>query len=793
MSRSEKSIHIVQSGLDINWKLIEKDIFSKPKRIEFIGKHIKYLCNPISISEDVVHNLSKVFARLVSIELQLFNLSNSFGGLGLFVLNNFGTIQNVDIYSNSKLIFDKIVNSYIDLKSSLKQEKASHQVNNNIFLTGFIDGIEKIVNKLEYISKNITIWILIPEVDFFSNNLILLSILECLVNSLHYELQKKFINAKDLKINLIFILEYPSDDNTDKKCNEPIITTKQGISNIKITFINSKSLLSYSDVVISQVFETILLRVDLSNVNTFNEFKYITLFTLKNDHLLKFIKKRSFKLENNKKHNNSEQSEFSNSEEGGVLYEYENIVSITSSEFSSSPFDELIDIIQLKILGKIPNQFNPTAIEIFPLSSPVGRNPINVISSIRNSLEYESILLGKEGIPNFALIPSMRLISNNSKVLDVNMYKIEKRINAHTEFIETSLVRTPFNLSIINRDPIIPFPVSRAFNYEEKIKSTSHIECSGIESNTYSFQSECFEKLFMKMKDEIKLNIYIDCNQLQKQSTGVKNSSFNQTEHTFRKSLLNLKEKKEISEKISTIFSSIPSLFTELNQELANEYKSRFESDDSDLFKFENFGQEKNYLEHKFKIKSVKVIDILFTEKKWGYDNRLLLESFFVSFPFRSSEKPNKGSNINTGLIIDNIELFFQKILCKIHLIQNLSHDIEISNQDINYIIENRGYVKKHSPKIFWLSLNIFVHSLKSVSKEYCRIFYILNNRNFELQNNILLPKLNLNSNKVINMFSSSELFHTKNIYLNYNAISFTNVLQIGDAKILENKKLNYE
>ncbi|KAK6590532.1 hypothetical protein RS030_152346 [Cryptosporidium xiaoi] len=794
MNRIEKYINVIPNKLNIDWELLESDLSSKPKCFERIDKYIKYSNDPLSKSENVIVNLSKVFARLISIELQLYNTNNSCRRLGLFVSDSFGVLRNVDVYTTSKLIFSNIFSNPVNSISNLGKPKIDDQINSKMFSTGyfsetgFIDDVENIINNLKNTCDNITLWLIVPETTSFLNDLTLSTILEFFVDSIHFELQQKFIISKDLKISLIFILEHPLDSDISKSRNRPIVTTNQGISNIRITCINSKLLLSYSDVFISQVFDTILLRIDLSSINTCGTgFKYLTLFTQKNAYLSKFVE-RNFKQR--KKCGNSEQNEYSDSEEGEVIDEHENIVSITFGEFCDYFFDELIDVIQLKILGKVPPQFNPTAVELLPLSSPVGRNPIKVVSSIRDSLSSESILLGKKDIPNFALIPNLKLVSEES---ECRLFKIEKKINVHNEFIETTSVRAPFNLSIINRDPIIPFPVSRAFDYEDKVRSTCYIEYSIIENNMYSLQSECFGELLIKIKDKIKLDIYVNCNKLLKQNIEMKNQSLNQKENIFRTSLFNLRENKRISEEITTIFSSIPSLFTQLNQNLADDFKTRSENDDLDFFKYENLEQERIHLECNFKMKSARVVDILFTKEKWGYDRRLALECFFVSFPIKANVRLNKGFIINTGLIVDNIELFFQIILKKINIFQNLPDNIGISNQDINYLIENRSFVKKYTPKIFWLSLNIFVHSLKHVSREYCRIFYILNNRNFELQNNILLPKSNENNRKVIDKLYSSDLIHIKNIYLNYNAISFTNVLEIGDTQILENKKLNYE
>ncbi|OII74154.1 uncharacterized protein cubi_02956 [Cryptosporidium ubiquitum] len=760
-------IHIVQYHPPINWGLLKNDLISRRFTNKTLERYLLNFIYPfVSCNNRTIDSLSRVFSRIISNEFQ----SNVFlRKYGFFVSSRLNEkLYKIDVSLSSRQIYQYVMDLWLksdkefesisshvtrnEIKKSSQQDK--EQVLHSQLNTSFINILRNIIKKCGDVNKNITIWSIIPEnnlefksaFELIEDDTMTIKIIEGLLNICFNDLQREFFNLRNVKINLILIINYSKAFLSLKNDKRPIIVTNQSNNQIKISCLDSRCLLSYSDVIIANSLNLLTLRLNFSSL-FFSGNPILTFFAEKNNYLLNYLDKNTYNNEYIGRDIDSEG--LSDSEEGEVI-EQENIITIMEDEFKKKGWIKLVDNISMKIMGIVPPHWNPTAIKLFPLTSPVGRNSLKLLKEVYFSLNHGSFLLGTNDIPFAALI--INLCNTKTKNYDGSIIKSDfiKQINEikysyGNERVISSLKRNLFNLVIINRKPIIPIPISRKFHCEYKINMMSNINISQINDKYILFVTSQFQELFHRVKSAVNLNIHIKENSYSMVNSRNLQKKIKYPDRTLIKKL---NFSKDICNLIKIKMSVLPSLLTDFDYFISKQLKNQ-----GDTYSLKdsitNLGDEKGHFESKFCIRKSKLIDLTFPNIN-GIDRKVIFTSFLSSKI--NNSQPNKIQDLQT--LISKVETYFSLLLGEFSMNGCLFNCNGISSETIDFIISDRELVKQSVPKLFWLSVCFLMNSMKFVSREHQRLFYIISNgKDFELSIHLEIPYY-----KNDNLFQISEL-----------------------------------
>ncbi|KAH8582513.1 putative low complexity [Cryptosporidium sp. chipmunk genotype I] len=747
-------IHIVQYHPPINWGLLWSDLISgrtSNKTLERYSLNLIYTL--VSCSDRTIDSLSRVFSRIISNEFQSNIVLRK---LGFFVSSRLNEkLYKIDVCLSSRRIYQCIIDLWLksdkefeSISSNITKNEIrrnSHQDTEQIFYsqlnTSFINILRNIIKKCGDVNKNITIWSIIPEnnmelkstLESIEDDTTSIKIIEGLLNICLNDLQREFFNLRNIKINLVLIIKYSNALLSISNDKRPIIVANQNNHQIKISCIDSRCLLSYSDVIIANSLNLLTLRLDFSNL-FFGGNAILTLFAEKNNYLLNYVDSNT--CNNEHIYRKIDSTNLSDSEEGEVV-EQENIITIMEDEFQKKGWIKLVDNISMKIIGFVPPHWSPTAIKLFPLTSPVGRNSFKLLKEVYHSLNFGSILLGINDIPSAALIINFfkmkninydKVISKNDFIKQIS----EIKRSCDNGRASTSFKRNLFNLVIINRKPIIPLPISRKFQCENKINMTININISQIDDKYILFASGKFQELFHKVETAIDLNIHIKkniycmvdfCN-LQKKTKYL---------DTILTKKLNFSQ--EICNSIKIIMTSLPSLLTEFEYFISKRIKSQDEIcglKDS----VSNLEDEKEHFESKFCVRKSKLVDFIFPNIN-GIERKMVFNSFL------KTKINNCQSNKiqDSQLLVSKLDKYFSLLLGELPMNGCLFSCKGINSEIINAIISDREFVMQSVPKLFWLSIYYLINSMKYISREHQRIFYIISSgKDFEPSIHLEIP-----------------------------------------------------
>ncbi|KAF7459103.1 putative low complexity protein [Cryptosporidium felis] len=754
----EDEIHVVYYHPRINWDLLANYSTSKKNTHNTLDQynlgHSLPLC---SSTNKIVENLSKVFSRIISNELQCgIRKKHEF-----FVSSSLNEkLYKINPYSRSTQIYQDIIDVWLRLEQDIKtrvidtcKQKRTNQLGDQMVFQDpsknfdFRNIIQNIVKNCGDVNKSITIWSIIPEYNVDLNEIfelkeesIILRSLEGLINICFCEIQREFYCLKNTKINLNLVISYSKNLLSLNSNKIPVIVSNRSNSQYQITCLDSRCLLSYSDVLIANTLNMQTLRLDFSNILENNTF--VTLFSRKDNFLLNYIESESKQNEFKK----LESSDFSDSEEGEVI-EQEDITVISDFEFRNQGWSKLVDIIHLKILNTIPSHWNPTAIRILPLASPVGRNNKNLLSTISNILNMGGLLLGKNNAPMFALTNGISEV-----VFEYSDNLIKKNgSNKSFDIAESNCVlnngfyfKSVFSLLIIDRNPIIPVPVSRKFQCEGKISSTCSVGNADI--NTYLlFTSNKIKQLLKLINFSIKLTIYKKINIIGNYSISENLRSITRKNPRNR---LGLNENLEISKTINILFTAIPTLLLDTNDLFSEISMSKVYSDELDEFKLANLHIEKNHLELNLEISKVKLMDVIFPTIN-GKDRKMILQSLINS---EINGKTNRKRDLES--LISKLNGYLSVLFGDTFMDGCIFCCDGINSDQMSILTSSRNILKQSAPKIFWLSVSFLLDSMKFLSKEHQKIYYIINNKELEFPARLEIPV-----NKAFNNFESNIYF----------------------------------
>lgn len=736
----ENDIHVVQYHPPINWCLLNNDLISKRTVHQTLGRYVLELVNPlVSWNYRTIDSLSRVFSRIISNEFQSNVFSKKYGFFVSGRLNE--DLCRIDTCKSSRQIYQRMIDLWLKLDKEMEStvsnitrneikkgsNRDTEQKLSRLPNASLTNILRNIIKNCGDVNKSITIWSILPEnnSEFKStfksigDDALHIRVIGGLLNICFNDLQREFFNIRNVKINIVLIMQYPKTFLSLSNNIRPIIVTNQSNNQFKISFIDSRCLLSYSDVIIANSLNLLTLRLYFSN--TFcSRSAVLTFFIEKNNYLLKYI--------DNDAHNTGNISqdldsvELSDSEEGEVI-EQENIIMIMEDEFLKKGWAKLIGNVSMKVLGIIPPHWSPTAIKIFPITSPVGRNSSNLLKEIYCSLNYESFLLGKNDLPLGALV------LNLSKMEDFNYIKtISKNISneqlhqvkpsCHNTELRNCIMRNLFNLVIIRRKPIIPVPISRKFHCEFKINSMTHTNISQLSDKYISFATGKFQELLNKVKTDIDLNIHIK----QHLFYTCEFNSFKKIMNHPENTLLNkLNFTKDISNLIKTTFIALPSLLTDLDQFISQRFGGQADTYNS---RSSIFNDEKKHFELKFNITNSKLLDLIFPIIN-RIERKMVLKCFLDSELF---DKPNSNKTQDLQQTITILDNYFSILLGEFPMSGCLFRYNEIVDEKITLIIRGREFAKQRVPKLFWFIIQYIVDLMKFASKEHQRIFNIISN-----------------------------------------------------------------
>ncbi|KAK9171544.1 hypothetical protein CmeUKMEL1_03960 [Cryptosporidium meleagridis] len=793
-------IHIVQYHPPINWVLLKSDLISGRITNKTLERYLHNLVYPLVPCNDrTIDSLSRVFSRIISNEFQINTFLRK---LGFFVSSRLNEkLYKIDVCLSSRQIYQSIIDIWLKSDKEFEKmssnmtkneiKKNSHQNNEQIFNgqlnVNFISILRNIIKKCGDENKNITIWSIIPENNMEFNSFfestedgaISIKIIEGLVNVCFNDLQREFFNLRNIKINLVLIIKYSKGLLSMSSDKRPTIITNQSNHQIKISCVDSRCILSYSDVIIANSQNLLTLRLDFSNLFCGRN-NILTLFAEKNNYLLKYVDKNT--CNNEYIDRKIEPTDLSDSEEGEVV-EQENIIAIMENEFQKKGWDKLVDNICMKIIGFVPSHWSPTAIKLFPLASPVGRNSFKLLKEVYYSLNFGSILLGINDIPSAAIIINLsRMKSRNcSKVVPRNDFikqKNENKRSPESVCLSTTMKRNLFNLVIINRNPIIPLPISRKFQCENKINMTTNINISRIDDKYILFASGKFQELFQKVKTAIDLNIII------KKNVYFMVDFCNFQKKTKCSDLILIKKlnfSQDICNLIKTTMAGLPSLLTEF------EYYVTKRMSKGEIYSLKdfvsNFEDEKEYFVSKFYIRKIKLIDLIFPNIH-GIERKIILSSFL-----KTKINCQTGKAQNLQVLVSKLDKYLSLLLGESSMNGCLFSCKEISSETIALIISEREFVRQSVPKLFWLSIYYLVNSMKFISKEHQRIFYIISTgKDFEPSIHLRIPN---SKNDNLFLLDKSNDYAAKISYFDKTLSSIEKNSIFGSTN--NSKKFNFE
>lgn len=736
---TENDIHVVQFHPPINWPLLNNDLMSKRTTHQTLGRYVLELSNPLlSWNYRTIDSLSRVFSRIISNEFQSNIFSKKYG---FFVSGRSNeNICKVDVCTSSRQIYQRMVDVW--LMSDRKLESAVNITRSDIKKgpnrdveqklsslpnASLTNILRNIIKNCGDVNKSITIWSILPEnnsefkstFNSIGDDTFCIRAIEWLLNICFNDLQREFFNIRNVKINIVLIMEYPKTFLSLNNNVRPIIVTNQSNNQFKISFLDSRCLLSYSDVIIANSLNLLTLRLDFSNLFC-SPSAVLTFFIEKSNYILKYIENDTNNTGNAGQDFDS--ADLSDSEEGEVI-EQENIIVIMEDEFLKKGWAKLVGNVSMKVLGIIPPHWSPTALKLFPVTSPVGRNSSKLLKDIYHSLNYGSFLLGKNDIPLGALVINISKMEDYDYVKAISKNTLDEQSNEiktscrDTEF--RNGMRNLFNIVIIRRKPIIPVPISRKFHCELKINSMVRTNASQLNNKYILFATGKFQELFNKVKTAIDLNIYIkqylfnNCNL----------SHFKKImDHPENALLEKLDFTKDTSNSIKTTLIALPSLLTDLDQFIAQQLGNQTYTYNS---KSNIFDDEKKHFELKFNLTKSKLLDLVFPIIN-RIERKTVLQCFLNSELFDKS-KPNKTQNLKQ--VVSRIDSYISILLGEFPMSGCLFCSNGVAtNEKIPLIIAEREFVMQSVPKLFWLAIQYIVDSMKFVSKEHQRIFNIISN-----------------------------------------------------------------
>lgn len=744
-------VHIVQYHPPINWVLLKSDLISGRINNQTLERYSHNLIYPfVSCNDRTIDSLSRVFSRIISNEFQINTFLRK---LGFFVSSRLNEkLYKIDECLSSRQIYQSIIDIWLKSDKEFEKissnmtkneiKKKSHQNTEQIFNSqlnvNFVSILRNIIKKCGDENKNITIWSIIPEnnMEFNSSfestedDAMPIKIIEGLLSICFNDLQREFFNLRNIKINLILIIKYSKVLLSISSDKRPTIITNQSNHQIKISCVDSRCLLSYSDVIIANSLNLLTLRLDFSNL-FFGGNTILTLFAEKNNYLLKYVDKNAYNEYIDRK---IDPTDLSDSEEGEVV-EQENIIAIMENEFQKKGWDRLVDNISMKIIGFVPSHWSPTAIKLFPLTSPVGRNSFKLLQEVYHSLNFGSILLGINDIPSAAIIINLSKMKsrNCNKGIPRNDFikqTNETKRSPESGCVSTTLKRNLFNLVIINRNPIIPLPISRKFQCENKVNMTTNINISQIDDKYILFASGKFQELFHKVKTAVDLNIIINKNVY----CMIDFCNFEKKNKCLDLILIKkLNFSQDICNLIKITMAGLPSLLTEF------EYFITKRMSQGEIYSLKdfvsNFEDEKEYFESKFFIRKTKLIDLIFPIIH-GIERKIILNNFL-----KTKINCQTGKAQDMQVLVSKLDKYLSLLLGELPMNGCLFSCKGISSETIALIIAEREFVRQSVPKLFWLSIYYLVNSMKFISREHQRIFYIISTgKDFEPSIHLKIP-----------------------------------------------------
>ncbi|KAJ1607427.1 hypothetical protein OJ253_2300 [Cryptosporidium canis] len=746
-------IHIAHYHPPINWNLLRNDLILKRATNKTLERFVLDHTYPfVSRGNRTIDSLSRVFSRIISNELQSNVILDNYG---FFVSTRYNEgLYKIDVCANSRLIYQCIVdiwfNSDIEFdyiasnitksetirSSHMDLEKTSTRINANL-----VSVLRNIIEKCGVMNKRITIWSIIPvnNVEFkqvfqsVGDDACYVQIIHGLLNICINDLQREFFNIKNVKIDIILIIEHPNTLINIRSAIKPILITNQNNSQFKVTCLDSRCLLSYSDVIIANSHNLLTLRLDFSTLLS-GENAVLTFFIERNEYVLKYMDQETLNTEST--NNIFGSTDSSDSEEGEVV-EQENIIMIMEDEFRKNGWIKLVGNISLKLLGNIPSHWSPTALKIFPITTPVGRNNTKHLKEISIYLDSGSLLFGKNGLPLAALTINLSRTPNlhqeEFKSKNVNNQQFPNT-NLNSETYPVLGIRNLFNLALIRRNPIIPVPISRKFNYESKVNSMVHTNITQQSDKYILFVSGKLQELFCKIKKAIKLHFHANkyhcsSNQIIKKANFPENAVVKKIHLT-----------KDINDLINIMFASLPSLLTDFDQFITQLSKSLLALTHSN-HKSSTLEEEKKYFESRFNLSKSKLIDLVFPNIN-NIDRKIVFTGILeLELPNRL--KSNKARDLQ--LLVSKLDDYCSLFLDQFPLSGCPLHSIYVSYEKLPKIISDREFFKQNAPKLFWLSICFLFSSLKSTPGEYQQILHIVcNGKDIEYSTHFKNPSHNI-------------------------------------------------